>query len=207
MSDSHSEEDYWGNMGEMTDGNSKFCLAYVRLYDERLHGFDPVLSDDAVHGQYLCGSTVPLETWLERPMELSESYDVIQEELDVSIDLENGNHTSTVSAERPGFILPMSDEFVPYLDSDGAPYEHDIVRNAYSSQMLKKMQGTIQIVELDYLSGGETICTIHTTALRVFQRRVKAYLQRLRELREKCGNPRSLIAREVTGRFPASCTA
>ena len=206
MSDSDSELDYWSNIDDINDGNSRFCLAYVRLYDEKLHGFDPILSDPAVHGQYLCGSTVPLVAWLDRPVELSESYDVVQQEIDISVGLESGNHTSTITSEQPGFILPMTDEFVPYLDNKGENYGHALVRNAYTSQMLKKMQGTIQIVELDYLSGGETVCTIHTTALRTFQRRVKAHLRRVRELRAKCGNPRALIAREVVGRFPTSCT-
>ena len=203
MSDTSSELDYWGNMNDMDESNSRFNLAYVRLYDERLHGFDNALSDPNVHGQYLCGSVVPLSMWSENPKEISDSYDVVQQELNVNLDSTNGNHTSQIVSEQPGFILPVTDEFVPFVDDDGKSFNHNIVRNAYEPAMLKKMQGRLHIVELEYLTGGETVCILHTHALAAFQRRCRNYLARMRDVRAHCGRPSSLMHREMTGAFPA----
>lgn len=201
--DDAAETDYWGNEADMSTSHGRYQLAYVDLYDPHRHGFDNQVSDKEVHGQFLCNMTVDVEQWRLDPKRVSCGEESVESTLEITVLLNNGGEGGSdqqepvVTGEIDGLYISATEQFIPY--SQGT--HHPLVRRAYDREFVKKMSGQLQVVELDYLSGGETICIPKTYALRLFQRRCRNFLNRQHALRRRFGNPRALINRETLGRF------
>jgi hypothetical protein len=193
--------DYWDNEGDFNSSHGRFQLAYIDLYDPARHGFDNRLSDPNVHGQFMCNTTVDVEQWRENPSRNSEGEEAIESQLTLTILLNEDAPTPPqdpmVTGESDGIYIPATDQFIPYDYSN----DHPLVRRAYDREFVRKMCGKLHIVELDYLSGGETICIPKTYALRLLQRKVRNWIRCQKEARARFGNPRALMRREVSGRF------
>lgn len=198
-SDTSTNYDYWSNQSDMNDYHGKFALSYVCLYDPCVHGFDPDLSDTNIHGQFICNMTMLLSQWSSNPSANSAGAEAVESYLDVSINLGNdGIITPPIATDEvDGLYLAATDQFIPYIDDR----EHPHVRVGNNRAFTAKMAGNIQIVEYDYLSGGETICILKTYALRIFQRKCRNFLNKRKLMLRKYGNPQALINREVNGPF------
>jgi hypothetical protein len=198
-SDGSSAMDYWGNDGDITQNHGRYQLAYMDLYDPVRHGFDNQVSDEAIHGQFLCNMSINVEQWRHNPARTSSGEESLESELDITVMLnENGGAIENQPpGETDGLYIPATDQFIPYMERA----RHPLVRCAYDRAFIRKICGELQVVELDYLSGGETICIPKTYALRLFQRRWRNRLNARREARRRYGHPRALINREVRGRF------
>ena len=191
--------DYWENDFQYNDSSGKYQLAYVCLYDPCLHGFDPDLTDTNIHGQYICNMTILGDQWRINPRANSSGEEAVESHLDVSIHLgENGSIAApAVTDEIDGLYISATDQFVPFITER----EHPHVRVGNTRAFTTRVTGRLQVVELDYLSGGETICILKTYALRLFQRKCRNFLNRRKQLRTMFGNPNALLNREINGPF------
>jgi len=73
-SDGSSAMDYWGNEGDVTQSHGRYQLAYIDLYDPVRHGFDSDISDDGIHGQFLCNMSIDVEQWRQNPAPVHSVY-------------------------------------------------------------------------------------------------------------------------------------
>ena len=174
--------------------HSSLELSYVELFNPGKHGFVHGTSDPAVHGQFLALEDVDVDSWRENPETLSsaEVYRV------------NNIIYAGLSPTSSVIWIRVSDLFMYYCrhfpEHAGRP--EPLVRNYLDMRFLRKMQGSLQIVEKHYLNGDEEVAVLKTVWLRIFQRKCRSIYNRRQTViknRKKIG---SLLHRERTGRWP-----
>lgn len=82
--------------------------------------------------------------------------------------------------------------------------KHDLIKN-YKNIITNKSFLNVEIGEVYYLKGDECVCVIKTFWLKLIQRAWKKIYNQRKITHQKRNNPRSLLYRQITAKWPDDC--
>lgn len=163
-----------------------FYLATCELYNPCIHGQDSNSSPD-INVHFLCGYIVETEF---NPMDYPLM--MLLRHLPVTSGANEWRVEDTVYWKQMenGALLP------PDIANSMLNYGHPIIRN-YRSIIRQRGVRPLEIVDLVTLEpGGECVCIIKTFWLRIFQRRIKRWIQNKKRVNYILKHTRFLLLRE-----------
>jgi hypothetical protein len=165
-------------------------LATCELYNPCIHGQDSNSSPD-INGHFLCGYVLSLDETEFNPTD----YPLIML-LPVTTGASEWSVEDTVYWKQMenGALLP------PDVANSMLTYGHPIIRNYWEIIRTRGIR-PLEIVELVTLEpGDECVCIIKTFWLRIFQRRIKRWIQNKKRVKSILKHTRFLLLREC-GRY------
>jgi hypothetical protein len=161
-------------------------LATCELYNPCIHGHDRNSSPN-INGHFLCGYVLETEfNPADYPLTM------LLRHLSVTSGASEWSVEDTVYWKQMenGALLPQD------VASSMLNYGHPIVRN-YRSIIRRRGIRPLEIVELVTLEpGDECVCIIKTFWLRIFQRRIKRWIQNKKRVNSILKHTRFLLLRE-----------
>jgi hypothetical protein len=173
-------------------------LATCELYNPCIHGQDSNSSPD-INGHFLCGYVLSLDDAEFNPTD----YPLVMllRNLPVTTGASEWRVEDTVywKQSENGALLP------PTIANSMINYGHPIIRN-YRAITRQRGVRPLEIVELVTLEPGEEcVCIIKTFWLRIFQRRIKRWIQNKKRVKSILKHTRFLLLREC-GMYPTKLT-
>jgi len=165
-------------------------LATCELYNPCIHGQDSNSSPD-INGHFLCGYVLSLEETEFNPI----YYPLVMLLRQLPITSSTASEWSVEDTVywkqmENGALLP------PDLANSMLNYGHPIIRN-YRAIIRQRGVRPLEIVELVTLEpGDECVCIIKTMWLRIFQRRIKRWIQNKKRAKSILKHTRFLLLRE-----------
>ena len=152
----------------ITNNQEKYCLAICELFNPYFHGFDYHSHSD-ITSQYLIFETVDIESFYNNDFKLSIQF------------LKSNYHRIINNNIETRRMLCL---------------QHPIIKN-YKNIISNSKYYTVDIVEIDVLTGEEHVAYKKTFWLSIFQRKWKNnYYKKIKFYK----NPKNLFLRQINGR-------
>ena len=160
-------------------------LATCELYNPCIHGQDSNSSPD-INGHFLCGYIVETE------------FNPTDYPLMILLPVTSSSTASEWRVEDTVYWKQMENGALlpPTIANSMLTYGHPIIRN-YRSIIRQRGIRPLEIVDLVTLEpGDECVCIIKTFWLRIFQRRIKRWIQNKKRVNSILKHTRFLLLRE-----------
>lgn len=166
--------------------NTRFNLAICELHNKYIHGFD-FNSDSNIKGHYLCMYV------FNNNLDIYENEDDEEEDDELYINYFNINE-----------IINLCKNYYNN-DVDIVWKNHEYIRN-YNHIISRANYIKPEIIEIFYLSGGESIAILKTFWIKIIQRAWKKVFRIRINVISKRLQLNSIKYREYTGKWPKSCS-
>jgi hypothetical protein len=169
----------------MQNNDTIMRLAICELYNPCIHGHDEA-SSPGINGHFLCSYIIPHDTEFN-PREYPFIFLLQSRNRNVEWDIHN---TGYWKQTNDGAALD------PDVAASFLKYGHPLVRN-YWNIIRKRGARMLELVKLVELEpGGECVCVLKTFWLRIFQRRIRTWIQNKKRVRQILKETRFLMLRE-----------
>ena len=162
-------------------------VATCELYNPCIHGHDET-SSPGINGHFLCNYVISEDTM----------FDPLRYPFIFLLRLHNRRTAAEWSVKDTVYWKQMNNgaALPDHVADSILRYGHPIIRNYRAIVRTRgmRMLELVQLVTLD--PGGECVCIIKTFWLRIFQRRIKAWIRNKQRVRQLLKETRFLMLRE-----------